>query len=109
MVHASAKGDEDAVRKLLVSGVRVLPLGGRRDPLMEAVRGGHRNTVFLLLAAGAPLCAYGLLGNTPFEAAHRTLGLPGLFPALIRKVTFEQEVVSSCILKEQIIEAFFSY
>lgn len=87
MVHASARGDEDAVRRLLVSGVRVLPLGGHRDPLLEAVRGGHRNTVFLLLAAGAPLCAYGLLGNTPFEAAHRTLGLPGLFPALIRKVS----------------------
>lgn len=85
MVHASARGDEDAVRRLLVSGVRVLPLGGHRDPLLEAVRGGHRNTVFLLLAAGAPLCAYGLLGNTPFDAAHRTLGLPGLFPALIRK------------------------
>lgn len=85
VVQASARGDETALRKLLQDGAKVLPLGGRRDPLLEAVRGGHRNIVFLLLSAGAPLCAHGLLGNTPFEAAHRTLGLPALFPALIRK------------------------
>ena len=98
VVQASARGDEAALRKLLLGGARVLPLGGRRDPLLEAVRGGHRNTVFLLLAAGAPLCAHGLLGNTPFEAAHHTIGLPALFPALIRKVSLSKSFFKNVYL-----------
>lgn len=71
-----------------MEGVNVLPLASRNDPLQEAIQGGHRDAVFLLLSAGAPLCAHGLVGDTPFEAAHSTSGLPALFPALIRRVSF---------------------
>nr|XP_045619293.1 uncharacterized protein LOC123771037 [Procambarus clarkii]XP_045619379.1 uncharacterized protein LOC123771037 [Procambarus clarkii]XP_045619471.1 uncharacterized protein LOC123771037 [Procambarus clarkii]XP_045619564.1 uncharacterized protein LOC123771037 [Procambarus clarkii]XP_045619630.1 uncharacterized protein LOC123771037 [Procambarus clarkii]XP_045619706.1 uncharacterized protein LOC123771037 [Procambarus clarkii]XP_045619787.1 uncharacterized protein LOC123771037 [Procambarus clarki len=84
-IEASRTGNIIIMKELLMKGVRVLPLGSRKDPLLEAILGGHRDAVFLLLSAGAPLCAHGLVGNTPFEAAHSTVGLPALFPALIRK------------------------
>lgn len=86
-VEASRTGNVKVMQDLLMKGVKVLPLGSHRDPLLEAIQGGHRDAVFLLLSAGAPLCAHGLVGNTPFEAAHNTIGLPALFPALIRKVS----------------------
>ncbi|XP_042229577.1 uncharacterized protein LOC121871401 isoform X2 [Homarus americanus] len=85
LVEASRTGNVTVMQDLMMKGVRILPLGTRKDPLLEAIQGGHRDAVFLLLSAGAPLCAHGLLGNTPFEAAHNTIGLPALFPALIRK------------------------
>lgn len=86
LLEASRLGNVNAMREVLLKGVLVLPLGSRKDPLLEAIQGGHRDAVFLLLSAGAPLCAHGIVGNTPFEVAHNTIGLPALFPALIRKV-----------------------
>lgn len=83
--EASKTGNVKVMQDLLMKGVKVLPLGSHKDPLLEAIQGGHRDAVFLLLSAGAPLCAHGLVGDTPFEAAHNTNGLPALFPALIRK------------------------
>ncbi|XP_069990165.1 uncharacterized protein [Penaeus vannamei] len=85
LAKAAKYGDVHTMQSLLMEVVPVLPLGARSDPLLEAVQGGHRDAVFLLFSAGAPLCAQGLVGNTPFEVAHSTKGLPALFPALVRK------------------------
>ncbi|XP_063592780.1 uncharacterized protein LOC134769929 [Penaeus indicus] len=85
LAKAAKYGDVHTMQSLLMEAVPVLPLGARADPLLEAVQGGHRDAVFLLFSAGAPLCAQGLVGNTPFEVAHSTKGLPALFPALVRK------------------------
>lgn len=87
LTEAAGEGNVETITEILTAGEgTVVPIGSQCDPLLAAVRNGHRDSVFLLLAAGAPLCAHGLLGNTPFQAAHTTLGLPALFPAIIRKV-----------------------
>ncbi|KAK3880720.1 hypothetical protein Pcinc_014812 [Petrolisthes cinctipes] len=86
LMEAAGEGNVKAITALLTAGAgTVVPIGSQCDPLLAAVKNGHRDAAFLLLAAGAPLCAHGLLGNTPFQAAHATLGLPALFPAIIRK------------------------
>ncbi|XP_068203123.1 uncharacterized protein [Palaemon carinicauda] len=99
-LEASKMGRVNDMQELLKEGVSVLPIGSRSDPLQEAIKGGHRDAVFLLLSAGAPLCAHGLVGDTPYEAAHRTPGLPALFPALIRKALCGQLEVEINIIKE---------
>ncbi|XP_064085936.1 uncharacterized protein LOC135201025 isoform X2 [Macrobrachium nipponense] len=98
-LEASKMGKVNDMQELLREGVSVLPIGSRSDPLQEAIKGGHRDAVFLLLSAGAPLCAHGLVGDTPYEAAHSTPGLPALFPALIRKALCGQLEVETNIIR----------
>ncbi|KAK8748650.1 hypothetical protein OTU49_015919 [Cherax quadricarinatus] len=113
-LEASRSGNVKVMQDLLMKGVHILPLGSRKDPLLEAIHGGHRDAVFLLLSAGAPLCAHGLVGNTPFEAAHSTIGLPALFPALIRKALCDRlqaeiDMIPGCDNLQNIMKDGMSY
>ncbi|XP_064085966.1 uncharacterized protein LOC135201049 [Macrobrachium nipponense] len=55
------------------------------NPLVEAIRCNQRDTVILLIGAGAPLGNQSIGNITPLEAAHTTVDLPAVIPALIRK------------------------
>lgn len=87
LVAAAKRGDNECIIKLLLEGVPLLPMCALADPLVEAIRHNHRDTVFLLLCAGTPLCNRSIEDLTPLEAAHNTRDLPGCFPALMRKVS----------------------
>lgn len=75
------------IRNLLLRETHLLPLDARHDPLTEAVRRGHLEAATMLLSAGAPLCGRPLVSITPLEAAHGKADLPGLLPAILRKVS----------------------
>ncbi|CAL4177864.1 unnamed protein product, partial [Meganyctiphanes norvegica] len=59
---------------------------GKEFLLNEALRSSHAEAVFLLLCAGVEICNCSMEDLTPLEVAHNTIGLPALFPALMRKV-----------------------
>ncbi|XP_037803574.1 uncharacterized protein LOC119597989 [Penaeus monodon] len=86
--------------QLLMENVPTLPMAAEKDPLKEALRYRHRDAVFLLLAAGAPLCNYYVSHLTSLEVSHHMVGQPALFPAIMRKayedrLTDEEERASS--------------
>nr|XP_053656955.1 uncharacterized protein LOC128705867 [Cherax quadricarinatus] len=78
------------MQRLLKTGVPLLPMAARADPLLHAIRHNQRDAAFLLLSAGAPLCNQSIEDLTPLEGAHNTLGLPAVFPALIRMAYSEK-------------------
>ncbi|CAL4094536.1 unnamed protein product, partial [Meganyctiphanes norvegica] len=86
LVEAARNNSIDEMKKLLKNHVPMLPVLAERDPLVEAIRNGHQDAVFLLISAGTPMCNCSIDDLTPLEAAHNTLGLPALYPALMRKV-----------------------
>ncbi|CAL4119425.1 unnamed protein product, partial [Meganyctiphanes norvegica] len=86
LVVAVRDNDIKQIIDLLREHVPMLPILAQNDPLVEAIRNGHRDVVFLLLCAGVPMCNCSIDDLTPLEAAHNTLGLPALFPALMQKI-----------------------
>ncbi|XP_042228253.1 uncharacterized protein LOC121870486 [Homarus americanus] len=90
MVRAATEGDTALMRELLIGGAVILPSTARVDPLIQAIRHSQRDAVLLLLCAGAPLCNTTTEGVTALEVAHNTLGLPAIFPALMRKACCER-------------------
>lgn len=86
LVKASQEGDTGRMMQLLMEHVPTLPIAAEKDPLVEALRNRHRDAVFLLLAAGAPLCNQYVVHLTSLEVSHHMVGQPALFPAIIRKV-----------------------
>ncbi|XP_066963093.1 uncharacterized protein [Macrobrachium rosenbergii] len=86
MVDAVRRGETTKIIDLLKSGVPLLPINAHADPLVEAIRCNQRDTVILLVGAGAPLGNQSIGDITPLEAAHTTVDLPAVIPALIRKV-----------------------
>ncbi|CAL4247630.1 unnamed protein product, partial [Meganyctiphanes norvegica] len=86
LIEAAGNNRRDKVINLLKNHVPMLPILAERDPLVEAIRNGHQDVVFLLLSAGTPICNCSIDDLTPLEAAHNTLDLPALFPALMRKI-----------------------
>ncbi|KAK7007728.1 hypothetical protein SK128_016929 [Halocaridina rubra] len=110
---ASKLGQVSKIQKLLNEGVPVLPLRFQGDPIKEAILGGHRDAVFLLLSAGAPLCPLGLVGDTAFEAAHQTPGLPALFPAIIRmavsgRLEFEMKIIRNLTEIPELVKTYLT-
>ncbi|XP_069937871.1 uncharacterized protein [Cherax quadricarinatus] len=90
LVIAAGEGDAKTMQRLLKTGVPLLPMAARADPLLHAIRHNQRDAVFLLLSVGAPLCNQSIEYVTPLEGAHNTLGLPAVFPALIRMAYSEK-------------------
>ncbi|XP_066963095.1 uncharacterized protein [Macrobrachium rosenbergii] len=86
LVDAVRQGETSKIIKFLNSGVPLLPVYARADPLVEAIRYNRRNTVILLIGAGAPLANQSIGNVTPLEAAHTTAGSPAIIPAVVRKV-----------------------
>lgn len=90
LVSAAREGNIHTMAALLKEGVPVLPMTARADPLLHAIRHSQRDAVLMLLSAGAPLCNQSIEDVTPLEAAHNTLGLPAVFPAIMRKAYIEK-------------------
>ncbi|XP_069180059.1 uncharacterized protein [Procambarus clarkii] len=90
LVSAAEQGNTGAIRALLLEGVPIMPVTARADPLLHAIRHSQRDAVLMLLSAGAPFCSQTIEGVTPLEAAHNTLGLPAVFPAIMRKAYCER-------------------
>ncbi|XP_064085972.1 uncharacterized protein LOC135201052 isoform X2 [Macrobrachium nipponense] len=83
LVDAARKGETLEIISLLNRGVPLLPVYARADPLVEAIRYNRRNTVILLIGAGAPLANQNIGNVTPLEAAHTTAGSLAIIPALV--------------------------
>nr|XP_053656966.1 uncharacterized protein LOC128705885 [Cherax quadricarinatus] len=93
-------------------------MAARADPLLHAIRHNQRDALFLLLSAGAPLCNQSIEDMTPLEGAHNTLGLPAVFPALIRmayseKIQMEIETLKGSKItgkeEEELLQVMESY
>ncbi|KAK7083189.1 hypothetical protein SK128_013134 [Halocaridina rubra] len=85
LVLAVRQGNTHQIRDFLLHHVPLLPLVAKSDLLVEAILHRQRNTLFMLLSSGIPLCNRSIGEVTPLEVAHNTLGIPACFPALIRK------------------------
>ena len=74
IVQAARDGDEELIRKLLVSGadIKAIHTSTNRHALSEASIQGHRNAVDLLIAEGCPLEFPDAEGNTALHHACRT-------------------------------------
>ncbi|CAL4247190.1 unnamed protein product, partial [Meganyctiphanes norvegica] len=85
LLKSVRESDTSTITKLLKEHVPMLPMFAKEDLLAVALRNSNAETVFLLLCAGVPLCNCSIDDLTPFEVSHNTIGLPALFPALMRK------------------------
>ncbi|XP_063600906.1 uncharacterized protein LOC134777015 [Penaeus indicus] len=85
LVRATREGNTGRMMQLLMENVPILPMAAEEDPLKEALRYRRRDAVFLLLAAGAPLCNHYVSHLTSLEVSHHMVGQPALFPAIMRK------------------------
>ncbi|CAL4176243.1 unnamed protein product, partial [Meganyctiphanes norvegica] len=86
LIEAARENNIEKITKLLKNHVPMLPISAEKDPLVEAIRNGCQNAVFFLICAGTPICNCSIDDLTPLEAAHNTLGLPAIFPAMMRKI-----------------------
>ncbi|CAL4171550.1 unnamed protein product, partial [Meganyctiphanes norvegica] len=97
---ACKSGNLSVKKKFLQNRVPILPLGSQGDPLLEVVKSSSRDDLFLLLSAGSPLCAHGLTGNTPLEAAYNIVGLPAIFPVVLIKAIADKLIVEENMIDE---------
>ncbi|CAL4066609.1 unnamed protein product, partial [Meganyctiphanes norvegica] len=56
LVEAAGSNQIDKIIKLLKNHVPMLPILAKHDPLVEAIRNGYTDVVFLLISAGASIC-----------------------------------------------------
>ncbi|XP_047487887.1 uncharacterized protein LOC125038464 [Penaeus chinensis] len=85
LVRATREGNTGRMMQLLMENVPTLPMAAEEDPLKEALRYRRRDAVFLLLAAGAPLCNQYVSHPSALEISHHMVEQPALFPAIMRK------------------------
>ena len=69
LAEAAARGDTEAVERLLAAGADPGGAAGADTPLINAVAGGNEDVLRLLLDGGAAVDGAGLGGNTPLMHA----------------------------------------
>lgn len=94
--RAARRGDTSLLKQLLdgfpyLSPVQPTPAIALATVLLEGVLGGHRDSVMILLCAGAsPLCGAGPGRLTPLYAADHSKDIPAVVPALLRQACYHQ-------------------
>lgn len=94
--RAARRGDTSLLKKLLdgflyQSPAHPTPAIALATVLLEGVLGGQRESVMILLCAGAsPLSGAGPGHLTPLYAAQISSGMPAVIPALLRQACYHQ-------------------